>query len=133
MSSCVEEKLPLLNDKTRSDEYIQMNETRCSRPLPTATSNVGAAPKERLASLDQYRGFVILCSLIVPLFGRINAAPAVFKHESNFFSIAGQYNLHCDSASSITTPCAPYYTTFSKQKKPCSQNINLYRKSPENA
>jgi hypothetical protein len=30
-----------------------------------------------------------LCSLIVPLMGKLNAAPVVFKHNFNFFSIAG--------------------------------------------
>ena len=66
-------------------------------PMNVVTANgaqaVTTTPKERLTSLDQYRGFVILCSLIVPLLGQLDAAPSVFKHERNFFSIAGSFVL----------------------------------------
>jgi hypothetical protein len=90
MSHFVKETTPLLEDELESKECMSMTVVT-TNPTPTLTtnSNASAAPKERLASLDQYRGFVILCSLIVPLLGDLNAAPDVFKHKHNFFSIAG--------------------------------------------
>ncbi len=131
MSSCGKEKIPLLSAVSRSEEYIQMNETPCSNSLPTATSDVRAAHNERLVSLDQYRGFVILCSLIVPLVGRLDAAPAVFSHNNNFFSIAGLCNYYYDSVSRIIIPYARWCATL--YKKHFLRNVNLFRNPFENA
>ncbi len=52
-------------------------------------SAASAAKEERAVSLDQYRGFIVLCLLVVPLLGHLNAAPAIFKHNKNYFSLAG--------------------------------------------
>jgi hypothetical protein len=92
MSTFVEEKRPLLGNNSQLEECIAMTAVTTSSSLaPNTSSNVPAASRERLNSLDQFRGFVILCSLIVPLLGRLDASPDVFKHKSNFFSLAGSY------------------------------------------
>jgi hypothetical protein len=60
-----------------------------SAPVSIVTSAASNDQKERVVSLDQYRGFVILWSLIIPLLGGLQAAPVQFKHNRNFFSFAG--------------------------------------------
>jgi hypothetical protein len=92
MSTFVDDTTPLLRDKSKPDDCIPMTTvTTNSSPSSVASSAVPPTSSERLASLDQYRGFVILCSLFVPLLGKLKAAPAVFRHNGNFFSIAGLY------------------------------------------
>jgi hypothetical protein len=59
-------------------------------PISIVTFTPSNDQKERIASLDQYRGFVILWSLIIPLLGALKAAPVQFKHNRNFFSFAGK-------------------------------------------
>jgi hypothetical protein len=86
----VDDTTPLLSANSQPDVCISMTMVKTnSSPIQSTTSAVPPAVKERLVSLDQYRGFAILCSLIVPLLGRLNAAPAVFRHNGNFFSING--------------------------------------------
>jgi hypothetical protein len=92
MSNFTDDTTTLLQDNSQSTNCMPMTVvTTKSFPIPVTSSAVSSAPNERVASLDQYRGFVILCSLFMPLLGRLKAMPAVFRHNRNFFSIAGSY------------------------------------------
>src|ERR1700728_3245495 len=91
MSSFAKDTTPLLEDQRKSENCMSMTMLMpSSTPDKVTTSNSSIAPKKRLLSLDQFRGSAILCLLIVPLFGKLKAAPDVFKHKSNFFSLAGE-------------------------------------------
>jgi hypothetical protein len=89
MSTSIDDTTPLLQNDPKTDVHMAINVS--SSPTPIISSIASAAPEERIASLDQYRGFVVLCLLIIPLIGYLNAAPAIFEESSNFFSIAGSY------------------------------------------
>lgn len=91
MSSFVKDTTPLLEDQRQSEKGMSMTVIMASSaPDKATTSNASIAPKKRLISLDQFRGSVILCLIIVPLLGGLKAAPDVFKHKKNFFSLAGE-------------------------------------------
>jgi hypothetical protein len=91
MSSFVKETTPLLHeDQSQLEKCMSMTVLPASSVLDSIIpSNTSVAPTNRLASLDQFRGSIILCLLTVPLLGRLNAAPDVFKHKQSFFSLAG--------------------------------------------
>lgn len=90
MSYSVTDTTPLLGDKVESGECMSMVVVPAkSAPNSITSPSTPTVSTDRLTSLDQYRGFVILCSLIVPLLGQLNAAPSLFRHPGNFFSIAG--------------------------------------------
>jgi hypothetical protein len=90
MSSYANDTTPLLRDDSQSNVHISMTEvTTKSSPTYANNSATSNNSKERVTSLDQYRGFVILCSLIVPLLGQLKAASNIFKHTRNFFNFAG--------------------------------------------
>ena len=44
-------------------------------------------PGGRVLSLDQFRGFVVLYSFILPMLGALDLMPPVFKHMNSFFSL----------------------------------------------
>jgi hypothetical protein len=122
MSSFVEEKTPLLGNKSQSEQCIPMDiVTATSHSAPIDASQAPVAPKERLTSLDQFRGFVILCSLIVPLLGRLDAAPNVFKHRNTFFSLAGLYGVKIIFPRRLVASFFPIFSGFSNK---ASQKIH---------
>ncbi len=89
MSTFAKDTTPLLQNDSKTTDRMPMT-VITTEPYSTSTeTTTSVAPKERMAALDQYRGFVVLCLLVVPLLGRLNAAPNIFKHKNNFFSLAG--------------------------------------------
>ena len=52
-------------------------------------SDVAAThPSKRVRALDQYRGFVILWSLTIPMLAYLSGSPHVFGHNTTYFSLA---------------------------------------------
>src|SRR5262249_49641950 len=47
-----------------------------------------AAPRARIESLDQFRGYTVLGMFFVNFFGSLAVIPAVFKHHHSYFSYA---------------------------------------------
>lgn len=87
MSMFSKDTTPLLRRNSQLDEHMSMT---VITPKPSSNSTESnAISEERINSLDQYRGFIVLCLLVVPLLGQLDAAPDVLKHKKNFFSIAG--------------------------------------------
>jgi hypothetical protein len=89
MSDFAKESTPLLLHDSQLDERMPMTVIKMESSAISTASVTPIAPKERMASLDQYRGFIVLCLIVVPLLGQLNAAPDVFRHKKNFFSLAG--------------------------------------------
>ena len=51
-------------------------------------SEPGTKPKERIRSLDQFRGFTVLAMFGVNFLGGMESVPALYQHNENWFSLA---------------------------------------------
>lgn len=53
-----------------------------------------SSTKERIVSLDQLRGFVVLMLMTRPVISYLDAVPPIFKHTDRFFSLADAIMCH---------------------------------------